>query len=221
MSTPADPFGGYEFRPFRAFSAEQHRQLAIEYGVRDGETHGKLMDTMANVSEMYLTQRNFEEYYGSIKLHRERLERIAAAARILRQHLAEETLTEHLFYGLSDAEKFTDRLQDSDRINRTFISNLGHLVSTAGELASNPDELRILRIDPKDGAKSVERREIWEPVFKLWCDLGKELGYTDGGPIMRVLQIMHVALGLEPPNPHSVRQALRDYKGSGVLRVVK
>jgi hypothetical protein len=36
MSAPSDQFDGYEFRPFRAFSAEQHRQLAIECGIRDG-----------------------------------------------------------------------------------------------------------------------------------------------------------------------------------------
>ena len=221
MSNPSDPFNEYEFCSFRAFSAEQHRQLAIECGIIDSDAHGKLIDTMAQVSEMFPLQRGFEETFGSFKINKDRLEKIAAAATFLRCALAEEPLATNLLSGLSSADKLADQSRESKQLLANLLTTVEHLAASANTLALDPKELRTLRMEPKDIYKSVERREIWEPIFTLWRGLGKELGFTEGGPIMRVLQIMHVALELEPPNPYSVRQAIRDFKGGGVLTVVK
>lgn len=221
MNDTSDPFNGYEFRPYRAFSAEQHRQLAVVCKIHDSETHGKLLDTMADVSELYPMRRDFEKFFGPLGAHRDRLERIAVAASTLGSLLAEEPLADHLLCGLSQKENWTDRLQEADRIHSALVNAMKHLADGAGAFASDTDQLRSFRMDPKNEAKSVERREIWEPVFRLWRELGREPGYSDNGPLMTVLQIMHAALGLEPPNPYSVRAALRAEKAGGVLRVVK
>ena len=70
------------------------------------------------------------------------------------------------------------------------------------------ERLRDLRFENLFGEEksrrtrsSLERRVIWEPVIALWCDLGHALHYSRTGPIMRIVNIIHLALGIRPPSP--------------------
>jgi len=77
--------------------------------------------------------------------------------------------------------------------------------------------LRSYRFEPPPAVfkKSLERRALWEPIFELWHRRGKRLGFSENGPLMRVLRHIHLGLGLTGPSPASVRQAIRDFQRRG------
>jgi hypothetical protein len=59
--------------------------------------------------------------------------------------------------------------------------------------------------------KSAERLHLWEPIFQFWMR-GRKLGFSETGPLVSLLNKLHAAMGIPPPNPNAVRQAIRDFQ---------
>jgi hypothetical protein len=66
--------------------------------------------------------------------------------------------------------------------------------------------------------KSIERERLWEPMFRLWTELGKPISATRKGRIYDVLSVLHAVIDGGPflrigaPNAETVYKAIRDFK---------
>jgi hypothetical protein len=60
--------------------------------------------------------------------------------------------------------------------------------------------------------KSRERELLWEPLFDLWRAGGGRVGFSQHGPIVRMISELHKGLSIPPPNLNALRQAVRDFQ---------
>ncbi len=140
------------------------------------------------------------------------LKRIATLAKGLRPLLEREPLG---YYWIpSPGEPSLTRFAAQQEALSILCTALQSIERSAGALAHDPTILRLVRHEvlgpEKDRAsgKSLERRFIWEHTFDLWKLLGRRVGYSEGGPILRFIRIIHQALGVPEPKPSAVRQAI-------------
>ena len=98
----------------------------------------------------------------------------------------------------------------------TFKKILTFIQTESSRLARDTIALRLHRGDPPVSKKSPEHLCLWLPVFELWRASGGNVGYSEKGPLVRILTKLHAALGLPPPSLGAVRQAIRDYQKRGV-----
>ena len=50
-------------------------------------------------------------------------------------------------------------------------------------------------------------------LLKFWSDLGRPVGYSEDGPIIRALRIIHESLEIPAPKGEAIRQVINDFKG--------
>jgi hypothetical protein len=112
--------------------------------------------------------------------------------------------------------------EEAQRNWEVFWKVLESLSDEASAVTQSTKRLTALRGFNSDKTrKSKERRYLWEPVFQLLVDAGCKVGGTPKGPLMRILNVIHAALSVEPPHPDAVRQAFREFKTGGVQQAKK
>jgi hypothetical protein len=188
------------------------RQLIATAGVCDIAGHVLLLSAIQEMSS-YSYLKNSERRMGSPKEHLGRLHQIARLARRLRLLAENEPF---IFMALISAEQhFPGAAQEA---RQTFADTLRRVETTATKQAENFDFMRRMREwhgpeKSRATGKSAERRFIWERTFELWTALGRRVGYSDDGPVLRFIRIIHEALGIPAPKPSAVRQAIDDFNG--------
>jgi hypothetical protein len=159
--------------------------------------------------------------HGPFKTHRTRLSNIAAVSKQLLRLLEKEPLTPRLLA----PPKINKRASAFDYSRSTESLVLAFLATIASEakfLVEDPARLRDARLDPESPSKkSLKRIHIWEPAMRAWERLGKRVAYSEGGPIVTLISMLHLAVGIEPPNANAIRQAVRDYQRGGARRMSK
>lgn len=180
---------------------EQHWKLIIDFGITDSASHRLLLTMIVEIDEGYHINAEFDRMNGPIGEHRENLANIAKFAGKLCPLLAREPLLWHFE-------------QEAAGLNvDAILKGLKHIHIIAGKLSKDAEYLRRVRVSEGPSHKSPERIYIWEPALRLWKELGHPLGYSENGPIMRILRVLHEGLRLAPPRPGAVRQAINDRKG--------
>jgi len=198
-------------------SNEQHWQLIEITRINDVVGHRHLLTTIGEIQRYYNTIGLSERSTGPFRLHVERLKRIATLAKGLWPLLEREPLAYHWIP--SPGEPSLIRYAAQQEALSILCTALQSIQISAGVLAHDPTILRLVRHEvlgpEKDRAsgKSLERRFIWEHTFDLWKLLGRRVGYSEGGPILRFIRIIHQALGVPEPKPSAVRQAIDDFNG--------
>jgi hypothetical protein len=98
----------------------------------------------------------------------------------------------------------------------TLIQLLNSLDAGAEDLARDNSLLSFLRhAKPKSGPTSLENEHVWQPVFLLWSHTGHRVGYTENGPLMRIISVMHWASDIPAPSDGSVRSAIVAFNKGG------
>jgi hypothetical protein len=126
-----------------------------------------------------------------------------------------------------EAEKGSAHCECAATLADMIAAAIPEIAKRAARISTDEELLRTWRCDHvrgtrDDNGKSSERRYIWEPAIQLWSDLGHQVGYSENGPVMRIIQIFHEALGIKPPKRDAIRQVIRDFnRERRKLRLVK
>ena len=104
-------------------------------------------------------------------------------------------------------------MEAAEWLERCVVAALAKIELNAAFLVKNEKELRRWRLEPDEPSKSAERRFIWERFLKFWSDLGRPVGYSEDGPIIRALRIIHESLEIPAPKGEAIRQVINDFKG--------
>jgi hypothetical protein len=204
------------------FTNEQHWNLIAACRINTVAKHGTFLKLLSRV---YWSYRIYSEEYiqpGTLQQHKARLKVLAKRAKELRL--------------LIEAEPFLDDLLPQDSLILMLPRKSGSYPSQGEQTASFQDILRnierqaadfskdetllkqlrtyrLLNCFELDDFKTAERQYIWEPIFDYWAKENQKLGFSENGPIMEILSIVHNVFGIDPPRGASVRQAMNDYKG--------
>ena len=196
---------GEQLHPGKLFNwltNEQHWILVREFRISGVVEHRYLLDTLVEIDEGYYTFAELDRRNGAIGQHKLRLASIARLAKKLRPLIDNEPLMWHF-----------EEKSSSLYIN-SVVKALWYIEQTARALSEDDSYLNRVRVskNPPPG-KTSERFYIWEPIVRLWIKLGHSLGYSEDGPIIRVLRHIHEGLTIDPPKPGAVRQMIDDLKG--------
>jgi hypothetical protein len=197
---------------------DQHWRLIEACDINNSTAHSKLLNALRNIGESYNIFGAFEKHQPPLAQHRENLKRISKLAKKLKRMVEAEPLMFYLLWGtveIAPGGSIGKAFDAVDLMHRLVTSALAEMESKAAFLATDERELRRWRQQPAEPLKSAERRFIWKPFLTLWADLGRPLGYSEDGPIIRALRIIHEAFGIPPPNGEAVRQVINDTKGRG------
>jgi hypothetical protein len=107
----------------------------------------------------------------------------------------------------------TDALVEGIRCWETFEYVL-ETIASAPRSSSNTlmqsDKAMTYKISR--GTKHPERFYLWEPIFTLWQTGDRRTRFSRSGPIMKILKALHAGLQLDPPNPDTVRDAVKGWQ---------
>ena len=104
--------------------------------------------------------------------------------------------------------------QDAGRRNVTFTKHKEQMRALAACLRRLNGLLSTTDAADNFFANAVVQAEL-DRGIELWHRRGNRLGFSENGPLMRVLRHIHLGLGLTGPSPASVRQAIRDFQRRG------
>ena len=199
---------------------EQHWHLIQACGITDVVRHCLLLAVVGDITEQYDIFSRFEREHGAFCQHRQRLREIGGVAKRLTRLLEAEPLDFLLVWPIVTGKSDDLQCEGAEEMARLAHAAVASIGQRATALANNTEELRTWRCDeccgPEKSAatgKSPERRFIWEPTFALWRKLDRGVGYSENGPIMRFLRVLHRALGIPDPKGFAVRQAINDFNG--------
>jgi hypothetical protein len=197
---------------------DQHWRLIEASGIEDTFGHWQLLRALTDITEEYLIGTEFERDNGPFGPHRKRLARIATLARQLGRLLQDEPLDYELVRPMAGTLGPPVPIEFLGGMADNLTATLLTIEQVATKLVANPDELRGDRLEYSFGRdkgpatrKSAERRFIWEPTFQLWVKLGRTVGYSPNGPIMRFIRTLHEALQIPEPKGGAVQQAIDDF----------
>jgi hypothetical protein len=197
---------------------EQHWGLIEASGIKDTFSHWQLISALGDITDHYSTFTEFEREHGPFGPHRDRLAKIANLAKQLGRLLEAEPLDYELVRPMVANLDVRIRSDVAGGIIEKVKATLPAIQKRATQLVENPDELRGARLEDSLGhgkgpvtGKSAERRFIWEPTFQLWVKLGRKVGYSADGPIMRFIRVVHEALEIPEPKGGAVQQAVDDF----------
>jgi hypothetical protein len=146
---------------------------------------------------------------------RERLERIVAAGKSLRNNLHSE-----LRFAISWANVMKQPIEARDGLvewmyvpDATFDVGLMFIIAGAEELLRNPEAYRAVFWQPPgpERHKSLVRVLLWEPLLDLLYDFKIE-SYDQHQPLIRTIRSLHLACGIDPPNDGAVRVVVHERK---------
>ncbi|WP_404292118.1 hypothetical protein ACD578_07790 [Microvirga sp. RSM25] len=196
------------------FTNEQHWELISASRVSNVLSHGDLMITVGSALCNYQHFQDLSLGHETFSQHRDRLADIAKYASLLRPLFEAEPL--RFKWTMIESEASPVRGKNPFKDIDWFCAALQSIEKRAANLASNPEGLQEIRFDaiqPLSNTKKSERQYIWEPIFRFWIRTTQKVGYSEDGPIMRVLRIIHSTLGIAAPNADAVRQAIKDFNG--------
>ena len=132
------------------------------------------------------------------------MQRTAKLVKKLRPLIETESLLTFFLEPLVEVEPgvtnpSSKRLEAAEWLERCVVAALAKIELNAAFLVKNEKELRRWRLEPDEPSKSAERRFIWERFLKFWSDLGRPVGYSEDGPIIRALRIIHESLEIPAP----------------------
>jgi len=151
---------------------------------------------------------------------RERLERIVAAGKNLRNNLHSE-----LRFAISWANVMKQPVEARDGVveamhipDATFDVGLMFIIAGAEELLRNPEAYRAVFWQPPgtERHKSLVRVLLWEPLLDLLNDFQIE-DFDEHQHLIVTIRALHVACGIEPRNDGAVRQVVLARKKAAAL----
>jgi hypothetical protein len=71
----------------------------------------------------------------------------------------------------------------------------------------------VARSSEEPGHGKERRTPVHLGAHIRWTALGRRVGYSEKGPVLRFIRIIHEALGIPAPKPSAVRQAIDDFNG--------
>jgi hypothetical protein len=195
------------------FTNEQHWELIKTCKITNVLEHGALLNLLGKINFDYGTYVDIIAERKARAEDRARFVAMAKTAEKLRSFLEQKRLREGI---LDQVDGKLPYGPGPAMIAGLQYEAVNLVLSTLAERALNKDEAlgtleRDLGIEDFNSTKSVERQLIWEPFLNFWAFLGHQVGYTENGPIVRVLRIIHAALGIERPRATSVRQVINDF----------
>jgi hypothetical protein len=197
------------------FTNEQHWDLVRECRITNALRHGALLSVLQRITAGYEVYGSFDRANGTLVQHKDRMAEMSKVAKRLLNLVRSEPLMYRLLSApvtLEEIRALPDPFNFVEGRERKFLEDLGHLQERTADLVRNEEKLREWRISNPASAKSSERIYIWEPFFEFWVRFGHELRYSDGGPLIRIIRIIHKGLGIVPPKGPSVRQAINEFK---------
>jgi hypothetical protein len=156
----------------------------------------------------------------SSKEANERIERIVAAGKNLRNNLHSE-----LRFAISWANVMKQPVEARDEVveamhipDATFDVGLMFIIAGAEELLRNPEAYRAVFWQPPgtERHKSLVRVLLWEPLLDMLADFKIEK-FDEHQPLISTIRSLHLACGIEPPNDGAVRQVVLARKEAATL----
>jgi hypothetical protein len=210
-------------------SPEQQSLLVVEFSKGDDIAPHSILAMVDYILHLYRQSQHAEDL--SYREHKERLEQAATHADQLQKAIRKyEPEIESLFLlregsnwaaRPAQSNKAIDRIEaqlKEAQLKWSVFKYVLAVVASEADMASRGMGISAyvrLKSHAKDNIanrkKSRERRLIWEPILDLWEAYGHHVGFTDDGPLMRIISTIHTALSIDPPSPDSVRQAIRDF----------
>jgi hypothetical protein len=198
------------------FNKEQYKTLLRAFAITNMKGQSALNSVLHEMHTEFLVREQIDRGFGRWPAQRERLHDIAKSARLLRRHLSAEPLKGEILR-LAFPELYKE-LGETELL-RLFSAGLEDMEGCVTRIAENPNgraQLVFRRWFPtaaiSETRKSMERRIIWEPLIRLWMDLGHECNFSKD--LLLAVTVVHGARRIAAPNAASVRQAFRDLKAS-------
>ena len=199
---------------FAVFTNEHHWALIGLFGIADIVQHNMLLIALRYIASEYTLFSRFERLYGPLGRHKTRVENIEKRMTRLFRDLAKEPLLWRLLCPSINNRSTQEEVDGYRTDGEKLLQQLSIVRNSAAMLASDERKRRAWRNESWYSAEtgmSAERRFIWERVFKLWRALGRRVGYSENGPIIRALHGIHQALEIEAPRALSVRKAINEF----------
>jgi hypothetical protein len=143
-----------------------------------------------------------------------KLKALAAAAKNLRNKLQDGELRRAIFRANTlkwPIPDYRDRpgAEELPPIFAEVEEGLAFLIKGAASLENR--KIYNLAFDqPPDSQKSLERALLWEPLLKLLDDFHEDYGAHQ--PLIATIRSLHLACGIEPPDPGAVRQTVNAWR---------
>jgi integrase len=209
-SSPSARVDGVRVEPKapRCFTDEQYRALVRDFGIKDGRAEAALNDTLSEMVVNWHFVRALDDALATPSAHRKELHDLVLSARGLSSRLRAKPLLTNLIPSIRQIEG----------IEEIVLRAIDGMADNAEALIDDPDKLltfrkRLLPFDVvTNPRKSIERRVIWEPMLELWRSLKKPLRFGRSGPIVRVLNTCHQALGIRPPSVETLKNVVTEFR---------
>jgi hypothetical protein len=198
-------------------------EIRASLGLRDEAHARELAARIEAAVRIMMRIENSRTRIPDVQRAKRHLESVAAASRKLASLLKKEPFANLLFSGglypgsfdeengiilPSEQERnafeqapglFTERLEDLARVARLF--------------AGDDERFRLAQTlpNPDQGSQSIATMVLWPVLFYIWTQCGRQLAYTDGGPLHRFIEVVHRNLSLPRPTASSLRDAIRRY----------
>ena len=200
------------------FSSEQLRTVFEICKPKSIEQCRMLEQRIGSILDDYEMFTEFKQQNGPLGEHRQRLKSIANLAMHLRDLLQVEPLSYLFLMKLVKSDHLGEKIQTSTRHQEKLGDALLEISRVSSKLATDNMQLRTHRVELFHPERSLERLHIWEPLFEVWEKLGRRVGFSANGPLIRLIRIFHEVLEIEPPPQDSVRTAINEHKKGGSPR---
>lgn len=124
----------------------------------------------------------------------------------------------NLLGGLGEGHPLMSGLRESGMTTEaisSFIEGLRVVGKVAGELADDPAGFRRAqgRLDRSRNALSLEGQILWPVLLRVWMRVHGNLGLSQGGPLMRFIELAHRHAGVtREPKYETVRSARKRHE---------
>jgi hypothetical protein len=148
-----------------------------------------------------------------------KLESLGAAARNLKNKLTDHELRRAIFWANISKLPALDSQERTHGEKRIPTSIFGAIDEGLKFLIEGVDALRNSKVyhrvfdqpSSSDSRMRPERALLWEPLLALMTDF-KIASFREHQPLIATIRSLHLACGIEPPDPGAVRQTVKDWR---------
>jgi hypothetical protein len=139
---------------------------------------------------------------------------LAAAAKNLKNKLQDQELRRAIFRANTLKWPITDWRErpGEEELPPMFAAieeGLTFLIKGAAAL-QDPKIYHLALDQPSDTKKHLERALLWEPLLALLDDFNGD--FAEHQPLIATIRSLHLACGIEPPDPNAVRQTVNAWR---------